>query len=76
MKNLSTAAKVYILSTILAGLGLILWSLNQVTWTNPALFVLAILGAAAQTYKVEGPNDKVFTFAWLHYLVFSVGFFI
>jgi hypothetical protein len=68
MKNLSSTAKVYILSTLLAGLGLIVWMAKDVNWTNQGLFVLAALGAAAQTYKVEGPNDKTnYNIAWFVY---------
>ena len=68
MKNLSSTAKVYILSTILVGLALIGWVSKDVTWANPWLYVLAALGAAAQTYKVEGPNDKTnYNIAWFVY---------
>ena len=32
------------------------------------MYVLAALGAAAQTYKVEGPNDKTnYNIAWFVY---------
>ena len=68
MKNLSSAAKVYILSTILVGLALIGWVSKDVAWTNLWLYVLAALGAAAQTYKVEGPNDTTnYNIAWFVY---------
>lgn len=68
MKNLSSAAKVYILSTIIAGLGLVVWMSRDVDWTNFGLYILAALGAAAQTYKVEGPNDQTnYNIAWFVY---------
>jgi len=75
MKNLSSIAKVYILSTILIGLGLIGWMALELNWTNIGLYLLAALGAAAQTIKVEGPNDKtnysialfVYGFAFIAY---------
>ena len=68
MKNLSSIAKVYILSTILIGLGLIGWMALELNWTNIGLYLLAALGAAAQTIKVEGPNDKTnYSIAWFVY---------
>jgi hypothetical protein len=68
MKNLSSAAKMYILGTILIGLGLGLWKLIELDWANPGLYMLAALGAAAQTLKVEGPNDRTnYSIAWFVY---------
>jgi len=68
MKNLSTIAKAYILGTILVGLGLLVWTAQDVAWGNPGLYLLAALGAAAQTLKVEGPNDKTnYNIAWYVY---------
>ena len=68
MKNLSSIAKVYILGTILIGLGLIIWKLMELDWANPGLYLLAVLGAAAQTLKVEGPNAKTnYSIAWFVY---------
>jgi hypothetical protein len=68
MKNLSFTAKVYILGTILVGLGLIGWMAVSLEWANLGLYVLAILGAVAQTLKVEGPNDKTnYSIAWFVY---------
>jgi hypothetical protein len=59
---------VYILSTILTGLGLIAWKLAELDWTNPLLYLLAALGAAAQTLKVEGPNARTnYSIAWFVY---------
>ena len=68
MKNLSAQAKVYIFGTILSGIGLIVWMLMNLDWTNPGLYLLTILGAVAQTLKVEGPNDKTnYNIAWFVY---------
>jgi len=68
MKNVSSIAKVYILGTILIGLGLIIWKLMELDWANPGLYLLAVLGAAAQTLKVEGPNAKTnYSIAWFVY---------
>jgi len=68
MKNLSFVAKVYILGTILIGLGLTVWTLVELDWANPGLFLLAVLGAVAQTLKVEGPNNKTnYSIAWFVY---------
>ncbi len=68
MKSLSKKAQAYILSTILIGLGLIGWTLAGMAWDKPGLYVLAVLGAAAQTIKVEGPNDRTnYSIAWFFY---------
>lgn len=68
MKNLSFSAKLYIFSTILVGLGPIGWTLVVLDWANPGLYLLAVLGAVAQTIKVEGPNNKTnYSIAWFVY---------
>jgi len=68
MSNLSAQARTYILTTILIGIGLIAWTLSVLNWTNVGLYLLAILGAVAQTLKVEGPNDKTnYSIAWFVY---------
>jgi len=58
MINLSTTAKAYIFGTILIGLGLLVWQLPSLEWDNPGLYLLAALGAAAQTLQEEGPINK------------------
>ena len=58
MKNLSSTAKVYIFSIILLGLVLTVWTARDIVWSNVGIYLLAALGAIAQTLKVEGPNDK------------------
>jgi hypothetical protein len=68
MKSLSSTAKVYITGTILAALGLVAWMLVNLDWTNTGLYLLAALGAVAQTLKVEGPDDKTnYNIAWFVY---------
>lgn len=68
MKKLSATAKAYILGIILIGLGLTGWIVNELDWANPGLYLLAVLGAAAQTLKVEGPDDKTnYSIAWFVY---------
>jgi hypothetical protein len=68
MKNLSSSAKVYILGTILAGLLLIAWAATELDWANPGLYLLAVLGAMAQTLKVNGPDDRTnYSIAWFVY---------
>jgi hypothetical protein len=68
MKNLSSAAKAYIVGTILIGLGLIVRMVPTLDWTKPGLYLLAALGAVAQTLKVEGPNNRTnYSLAWFVY---------
>jgi hypothetical protein len=68
LKNLSAQAKVYIFIIIAIGLGVIVWRLLDLDWANPGLYLLTILGAVAQTLKVEGPNDKTnYNIAWFVY---------
>lgn len=68
MKNLSLSAKSYILSTILIGLGLMVWMVAKLDWANAGLYLLAALGAAAQTLKVEGPDERTnYSIAWFVY---------
>jgi hypothetical protein len=68
MKNLSSTAKSYILVTIAVGLGLIGWMAAKLDWANWGMYLLAALGAIAQTAKVEGPNDKTnYSIAWFVY---------
>ena len=68
MKNLSSAAKIYIFGTIIVGFALIVWMLVDLDWAKLGLYLLAALGAAAQTAKVVGPNDKTnYNIAWFVY---------
>jgi len=68
MKKLTKITQIYILGTILIGLGLIGWSAARLDWKNPGLYALAVLGAVAQTLKVEGPNNRTnYSIAWFVY---------
>jgi len=68
MKYFSSEAKVYVSSTILIGLGLIVWMVGKLDWANIGLYLLAALGAVTQTLKLEGPNDKTnYSIAWFVY---------
>jgi hypothetical protein len=68
MKNLSSTARVYIISTILIGVGIIGWMVVELDWAKLGIYLLAALGAVAQTIKVEGPNDKTnYSIAWFVY---------
>ena len=68
MKNMTSATKLYILSTILCGAGLIGWMVVEMDWTNMGVYLLAALGALAQTLKVEGPNARTnYSIAWFVY---------
>ncbi|HEX5809025.1 MAG TPA: hypothetical protein VFY25_10200 [Anaerolineales bacterium] len=68
MKNLSFASKIYIMSIILTGLGLVGWTVTKVDWTNISLYLLCALGAVSQTLKLEGPNTRTnYSIAWFVY---------
>jgi hypothetical protein len=68
MKNLSSLTKAYILGPILIGFALTLWMVLKLDWANMGLYVLAVMGAVAQTLKVEGPNNKTnYSIAWFVY---------
>ena len=68
MKNLSLVAKIYVLGTVLIGCGVTIWMLAKLDWLKTGLYVLAALGAMAQTLKVEGPDDKTnYSIAWFVY---------
>ena len=68
MSNLTPAAKGYILGIILVGLLLIAGTVPGVNWTNPWLYLVAALGAAAQTLKLEGPSARTnYSIAWFAY---------
>jgi len=68
MKDLSSSAKVYIISTILIGFGLTIWMAAKLDWANTGLYLLTALGAVAQTLKVEGPDDRTnYSIAWFVY---------
>ena len=68
MKDLSSTTKLYILCIILIGFGLIVWMTMRLDWSNTWLYLLAALGAVAQTLKVEGPTNRTnYSIAWFVY---------
>jgi hypothetical protein len=68
MKNLSATAQLYILGTIVAGCALMAWAVLHLDWSNPGVYVLAVLGATAQTFKQQGPNARTnYSLAWFIY---------
>lgn len=68
MQNLSSLAKVYILGTILIGCALLVWMATNLDLANLGLYMLASLGAVAQTLKLEGPDDRTnYSIAWFVY---------
>lgn len=59
MKGLSWKAKVYILSSILVGAGLTLWSLFHVDWREVwMMLILSIVASLALIFKVIGSTDR------------------
>lgn len=68
MKNFSSTTKLYILVILLIGFGLMVWMTMKLDWSNPWLYLLAALGAVAQTLKVEGPTNRTnYSIAWFVY---------
>jgi hypothetical protein len=68
MKNLSSSATVYVTSVILIGFVLMVWMLGAMEWGNVGLYLLAALGAMAQTIKVDGPDARTnYSIAWFVY---------
>ncbi|MGZ9234337.1 MAG: hypothetical protein ACXW4E_02320, partial [Anaerolineales bacterium] len=68
MKNLSSSATVYVASVILIGFVLMVWTLGALEWGNVGLYLLAALGAMAQTLKVDGPDARTnYSIAWFVY---------
>lgn len=68
MKDLSSTTKLYILGVIFIGFGLIVWMMLKLDWSNTWLYLLAALGAVAQTLKVEGPTNRTnYSIAWFVY---------
>jgi hypothetical protein len=68
MKDLSSTTKLYILGVIFIGFGLIVWMMLKLDWSNTWLYLLAALGAVAQTLKVEGSTNRTnYSIAWFVY---------
>ena len=59
MKELNNKAKLYILATVVAGLGLIIWHLASLSWSNIVLLlVMIVLGSVTHVLKIEGPTAR------------------
>ena len=68
MKNLSSVTTTYILGIILIGFGVVLRMVSELEWADMGTYLLAVLGAVAQTLKLEGPNKRTnYSIAWFVY---------
>ena len=69
MKELTSATKIYILLTYVAGLAIFMWQVNQITLTNGWMTViLSLLASLTLILKVEGPTNRShYTFSFLVY---------
>ena len=68
MKNFTAQTKAYILIIVAIGLGVIVWMTQNLDWMNMGLYLLAVLGAIAQTLKLEGPTERTnYNIAWFVY---------
>jgi hypothetical protein len=68
MKEFSTLTKVYILLTMLSGLGLSLWQLSLLDQLGWEYIALGILASIAQVLKIEGPTKQSsYNISWLVY---------
>ncbi|MCK6585924.1 MAG: hypothetical protein L6Q49_22690, partial [Anaerolineales bacterium] len=65
---MSIVTRIYILIVILIGFFLAAWGALAMDWGSPALYLLAALGAVAQTLKIEGPTNRTnYSIAWFLY---------
>ncbi len=68
MKDLSIKAKIFILASILIGIGLSAWQLSSLTWGDPWLWGLALAAAAGQVFKVHGSTERSnYNISWIVY---------
>lgn len=68
MKGLSIKAKLYIITTILAGLIVSISYLSRINWQNWEFLIPACLAAIGQVFKVEGKTHRSsYNIAWLIY---------
>jgi hypothetical protein len=68
MGSLSTTSKTYIFATLGTGGFVLAHQLSQLQWDQVWLLLLALLAAAAQTFKVHGPTQRSnYNIAWLLY---------
>ena len=76
MRNLSTESKTFIFATLGTGGFVLVHQLSRLHWDQLGLLALALLAAAAQTFKVYGPTPRSnYNVAWLLYgfTLFSLG---
>ncbi len=68
MRDLSTASKTYIFATIGTGGLIIITQFNQLVFGQIGLWALAVMAAATQVFKVDGPTNRSnYNIAWLLY---------
>jgi diguanylate cyclase (GGDEF)-like protein/putative nucleotidyltransferase with HDIG domain len=68
MSELSWKARVFILATIVIGLGSLVHNLIRVDWQNYWILILVGVAAVAQVFKVEGATHKTsYNIGWLVY---------
>jgi diguanylate cyclase (GGDEF)-like protein/putative nucleotidyltransferase with HDIG domain len=74
MKDLSRIAKIYIIGTVLTGIGLLAYFLPNLDLTNLwMLFILCILASLAMIFKVVGATER--SHYNIAFLVYSFAFF-
>jgi len=76
MKELTSATKIYILLTYVAGLAIFMWQVSRITLNNVWMTVfLSLLASLTLILKVEGPTNRShYTFSFLVYgFAFTVG---
>jgi hypothetical protein len=68
MRDLSPETKTYLFATLVTGGFVLAHQLSRLQWDQVWLLVLALLAAAAQTFKVHGPTQRSnYNIAWLLY---------
>ena len=68
MRDLSIKAKLFILVSILLGIGLSTWQFSSLTWQDPWLIGLAVAAAAGQVFKVHGSTERSnYNVSWIVY---------
>jgi diguanylate cyclase (GGDEF)-like protein len=69
MKELTSATKLYILLTYVAGLAIFIWQVSQITLNNMWMAtILSLLASLTLILKVEGPTNRShYTFSFLVY---------
>lgn len=68
MREMSTIAKLYILSVIFTGASLLVWSLFSLEQLPLGIVILSGLSSIAQVLKIEGPTDRSsYNVSWVFY---------